>query len=203
MDAITVTNFATIPGGVAFVWVLMALLDRSVPDLPTRAKIGAQAFLSLVWALLAAILFLPNGLIESLQQVVIMWFAVMAAQGFGYKTTEALIGYKTVPEALGLAPAPQGDGDAVRAQPDQPPTYTGTSGTLVHWVIPPLASGSTTATAPGNVVVLNGGAQEEWRKAFAATSTVTGSLYPYPPTYPAATAPFAAYGDQGSPEGRT
>ena len=85
MDStVTIQNFATIPGGVAFVWLLMALLDRTIPGLTTANKITLQALFSFGWALVAVGFFLELGPRESGQQCVIMWVSVMAAQGFGY-----------------------------------------------------------------------------------------------------------------------
>ncbi len=90
---LSVETFATVPGGVAVVWLSMHLLDRAY-DLTSRQKLGAQVGISLAWAILAAVLFLPGSAEDRARAVVVMWFLVAAAQMFGYESLETIKGAK-------------------------------------------------------------------------------------------------------------
>lgn len=117
---LTVASFATVGGGVAFVWFFLKLLRLSLKETTALQTQGIQACLALVWGLLALTIYTEGDLRSRLASVVVNVILVLAIQTFGYEAT------KNVSIALGI-----GQGARVEPPPE-PPT-----GTFTVTTVPP------------------------------------------------------------------
>jgi hypothetical protein len=95
MNGFTITpaNFASMPVGILIVWGIMKLLDSTLV-MSTRAKVLVQLGVSLLYSLVAALLFMNGSTKELLQQGVILFLTVSLAQVFGYETLTKMAGVK-------------------------------------------------------------------------------------------------------------
>ena len=91
--AITLQNFATAPVGVALVTAIMFALDKSFA-MTTRAKVLMQILISVLYAVVAASVFMTGDIKLLIQQGIILFCAVAFSQVFGYETFTKIAGTK-------------------------------------------------------------------------------------------------------------
>lgn len=92
---LTAANFATVGGGVAFVWVFLKLLRSSLTLLAWQTQL-AQVLLAVCWGALSLAFYTVGTVQERLSAVILNVIMVIAVQTLGYEF------FKNVTNGLGL-----------------------------------------------------------------------------------------------------